>query len=353
MLTTQNSPFLIFANKNGTFPRFSRYLPISDPCDDCIFRYMNVWFLWFSLVGKYTVRPMDRMDGLKQIHQGKSRWHSHHVLDYKKPCTHPPLGDRAMYFDHRVPSLRILTPPMETPDPPTDTPKRASKKVFLTPHDIPRILRVKQIPSSYRNKIHSPSHLQGFDQLQIVVGDIVVVCLVHRLMHRHVEVDTPVSSGNSSAVRFKKKNNIYIIYIYIILIYLFFHGGECWSKPSQWNIQVNYRYPVTSNRRENSEKKHWNYKYQPCPGFILYLNLIPYQHLQRGAKWFRFRVSIHHPLGFNWRSRYRFHPIFRTTWLRRLFGSVRVLKIAWKGSNSGAEKTWVFWMFFDPHFMLQ
>ncbi len=26
----------------------------------------------------------------------------------------------------------------------------------------------------------------------------------------------------------------------------------------------------------------------------------PNQHLQRGAKWFRFRVSIHHPLGFNW-----------------------------------------------------
>ena len=25
-----------------------------------------------------------------------------------------------------------------------------------------------------------------------------------------------------------------------------------------------------------------------------------YLHLQRGAKWFRFRVSIHHPLGFNW-----------------------------------------------------
>ena len=32
---------------------------------------------------------------------------------------------------------------METPDPPSDTPKRASKKVFLTPHDIPRILRVE------------------------------------------------------------------------------------------------------------------------------------------------------------------------------------------------------------------
>ena len=24
------------------------------------------------------------------------------------------------------------------------------------------------------------------------------------------------------------------------------------------------------------------------------------QHLQRDAKWFRYRVSIHHPLGFNW-----------------------------------------------------
>ena len=30
---------------------------------------------------------------------------------------------------------------METPDPPSDTPG-ASQKVFLTPHDIPRILRV-------------------------------------------------------------------------------------------------------------------------------------------------------------------------------------------------------------------
>ena len=38
-------------------------------------------------------------------------------------------------------SLRILTPPMETPDPPSDTPG-ASKKVFLTPHDIPWSLRV-------------------------------------------------------------------------------------------------------------------------------------------------------------------------------------------------------------------
>ena len=28
-------------------------------------------------------------------------------------------------------------------------------------------------------------------------------------------------------------------------------------------------------------------------------NKVSYQHLQRGAKWFRYRVSIHHPLGFN------------------------------------------------------
>ena len=38
-------------------------------------------------------------------------------------------------------ALRLLTPPMETPDPPSDTPG-ASKQVVLTPHDIPRSLRV-------------------------------------------------------------------------------------------------------------------------------------------------------------------------------------------------------------------
>ena len=38
-------------------------------------------------------------------------------------------------------TLRILTPPMETPDPPNDTPG-ALKQVVLTPHDIPWSLRV-------------------------------------------------------------------------------------------------------------------------------------------------------------------------------------------------------------------
>ncbi len=43
-----------------------------------------------------------------------------------------------------------------------------------------------------------------------------------------------------------------------------------------------------------------------------------YQHLQRGAKWFRYRVSIHHPLGFNW------HP-FEGAGTKYLFGVVHHL----------------------------
>ena len=41
-------------------------------------------------------------------------------------------------------SLRLLTPPMETPDPPNDTPG-ALKQVVLTPHDIPWSLRASSI----------------------------------------------------------------------------------------------------------------------------------------------------------------------------------------------------------------
>ena len=39
-------------------------------------------------------------------------------------------------------SLRILNPPMETPDPPNDTFLGPSKQVVLRPHDIPRILSI-------------------------------------------------------------------------------------------------------------------------------------------------------------------------------------------------------------------
>ena len=43
-------------------------------------------------------------------------------------------------------ALRILTPPMETPDPPFVTPRKGpQKRFFLTPHDIWRILRVLEI----------------------------------------------------------------------------------------------------------------------------------------------------------------------------------------------------------------
>ena len=41
-------------------------------------------------------------------------------------------------------ALKILTPPMETPDPSNDTPG-ASKQVFLTRHDIPMIFRVRDL----------------------------------------------------------------------------------------------------------------------------------------------------------------------------------------------------------------
>ena len=34
--------------------------------------------------------------------------------------------------------------------------------------------------------------------------------------------------------------------------------------------------------------------------FFLEVLQYTYQHLPRGAKWFRYRVSIHHPLGFTW-----------------------------------------------------
>ena len=46
-------------------------------------------------------------------------------------------------------ALRILTPPMETPDPPNDTPG-ALKQVVLTPHDIPWSLRVDGLWHPFR-----------------------------------------------------------------------------------------------------------------------------------------------------------------------------------------------------------
>ena len=61
------------------------------------------------------------------------------------------LGYIYIYF-----ALRILTPPMETPDPPNDTPG-ASKQVVLTPHDIPRFLRVNKFQGCKHLKCKSNS----------------------------------------------------------------------------------------------------------------------------------------------------------------------------------------------------
>ncbi len=38
----------------------------------------------------------------RELHQGKSRWHSYHVLVSYKPCINLPFGDCTMYFDHGV-----------------------------------------------------------------------------------------------------------------------------------------------------------------------------------------------------------------------------------------------------------
>ena len=50
-------------------------------------------------------------------------------------------GDFFKRYTVVVDTLRILTPSMETPDPPNDTPG-ALKQVVLTPHDMLRVLRV-------------------------------------------------------------------------------------------------------------------------------------------------------------------------------------------------------------------
>ena len=48
------------------------------------------------------------------------------------------------------PALRLLTPPMETPDPPSDT-RGASKQAVLTPHDTPRSFREGPISENFQN----------------------------------------------------------------------------------------------------------------------------------------------------------------------------------------------------------
>ena len=68
-----------------------------------------------------------------------------------------------------------------------------------------------------------------------------------------------------------------------------------------------------------------------------------YQHIQRGATWFRYRVSIHHPLGFNW------HPFESAgIWGWKLASSVGILGIImnhyfWIPTNPPGFKDFLTW----------
>ena len=72
---------------------------------------------------------------------------------------------------------------------------------------------LKNKSQSFRNM--NCSHLQGFDQLQIVVGDIVIVCLVSSGLWCHV-----VSGVIRLVFCSAEKNNLYIytiIYTYLLM----------------------------------------------------------------------------------------------------------------------------------------
>ena len=82
-----------------------------------------------------------------------------------------------IYHDHgsygnvakKKSTLTILTPPMERPDPPSDTPG-ASKKVFLTPHDIPRIVREVVFREKNQCPFPLPFELLSPRKAQVTVG---------------------------------------------------------------------------------------------------------------------------------------------------------------------------------------
>ena len=73
-----------------------------------------------------------------------------------------------------ITTLRLLTPPMETPDLCNDTPG-ASIKVFLTPLDIPRSLRVGFLVAEISiDKVLTsprPPGIQSYSQMMIGVSN--------------------------------------------------------------------------------------------------------------------------------------------------------------------------------------
>ena len=83
----------------------------------------------FAFCERCFSSPPSRLLSRNESQQRRAR---HACPTSTKSCRH--LDD---FFALLVTSaLRILTPPMETPDPPNDIPG-ALKQVVLTPHDIP------------------------------------------------------------------------------------------------------------------------------------------------------------------------------------------------------------------------
>ena len=118
------------------------------------------WLAWVcgSWILKTRDRPQYDTAHKSSLQSIKSkRWFQH--VCWKTPVVQK--GSERGSILQYVATLRILTPPTETPDPPSDTPG-ASKKVFLTPHDIPRILREAGILMNYpRITTSSMNHFES------------------------------------------------------------------------------------------------------------------------------------------------------------------------------------------------
>ena len=61
-----------------------------------------------------------------------------------------------------------------------------------------------------------------------------------------------------------------------------------------WQVHHSTRIAQISHQSQLQLKYWWSETFEQ------WTKTPAYQHIQRGAKWFRYRVSIHHPLGFNW-----------------------------------------------------
>ena len=98
------------------------------------------------------------------------------------------------YHTYQISStLRILTPPMETPDPPNDTPG-ALKQVVLTPHDIPWSLR------AVNSWLWIPNHLPNFNKKWVLYVSISIVNLHQREMSHQVTINWRIFNPHKNTV---------------------------------------------------------------------------------------------------------------------------------------------------------